>query len=220
MCIDIYNIFVFYILICSSYFRSECMYWMSCGCMVTCSLCDAWYVMRKQMKVTYFAVPTWENMLIENMLGLDADFNMALHWRCTVISSNKLYLLKNYIFCNGLHCHCILCTYQYKKIYLKQILYSSHHTEHTVFNVFLYIYATFNHSSAYTCVVLPPKKISCKCRQVSVGQTDASVETGVEEHHQNICLEQPDKLAVEEHSFSGEHDIQFQDTKVLSSDQC
>jgi hypothetical protein len=49
------------------------------------------------MKITYFTVPAWQNILIENMLGLDLSFNTSPRWRYTVIPSNKLSLLKTVI---------------------------------------------------------------------------------------------------------------------------
>jgi hypothetical protein len=87
-------------------------------------------------------------------------------------------------------------------------------------------------------VGLPPRKISsflrpvkddlglrtpdecgvlCECGQVYIGQTGQSIETRINEHHQHIRLGHPEQSAVAEHSMNLEHDILFQDTRILST---
>lgn len=175
------------------------------------------------MKITYFTVPAWQNILIENVLGLDLNFNTSSHGRCTVIPSNKLPLLKRMILSNDLYFHCILCTSQNKKIYLKWIPY-----------------VTFNHScpdttsDALACHLRSAASFAawrttsdwiqggcsfpCRCGQVSVGQSGPLIETRVKEHRWHISLEQPDELEVAGHSLNREHPIEFQDTRILSDD--
>jgi hypothetical protein len=57
----------------------------------------------------------------------------------------------------------------------------------------------------------------CNCSQVCIGQTGHSTETRVKEHQRHICLEHPDKSTVAKHSINLGHNIQLQDTTILST---
>jgi hypothetical protein len=59
--------------------------------------------------------------------------------------------------------------------------------------------------------------VPCKCGHVYTGQTGCSIPTRVKEHQQHICLEHPDKSAVEEHNTILGHQIQLQDNNILST---
>jgi hypothetical protein len=59
--------------------------------------------------------------------------------------------------------------------------------------------------------------VHCECGQVYIGQTGRSIETRVKEHQLHICLQQPDKSAVTEHSISLGHRIQLQNTTIQST---
>jgi hypothetical protein len=58
-------------------------------------------------------------------------------------------------------------------------------------------------------------RIPCKCGKVYVGQTGRSIETRCKEHRGDICLDQPDKSAVAEHSINAGHCISFSNTIIL-----
>jgi hypothetical protein len=104
----------------------------------------------------------------------------------------------------------------------------------TIFNLISRVLSRHNIKS----VGLPPKKVSgflrpvkdnlglktqgvyripCECGKVYVVQTGRSVESRLKEHQRHICLEQPYKSAVAEHSVDLGRHIQFHNTSVLAT---
>jgi hypothetical protein len=57
----------------------------------------------------------------------------------------------------------------------------------------------------------------CECGKVYIGQTGHPVDVRLKEHQRHICLEQPDKSAVAEHSVDFGHHIRFHNTSVLAT---
>jgi hypothetical protein len=55
----------------------------------------------------------------------------------------------------------------------------------------------------------------CECDQVYNGQTGHFIETSVKKQH--VHLQQPDKLAMAEHNTNFDHNIQLQNTTILST---
>lgn len=71
--------------------------------------------------------------------------------------------------------------------------------------------------TVWDCRLWRCKSITCKCRQVYIGQPSRSTETMVKEHHQRICLALSDNLTLAEHSFIQQQHVQLWDTEVLST---
>lgn len=57
--------------------------------------------------------------------------------------------------------------------------------------------------------------ILCECRRVYVGQSARTIKARYKEHQRYICLHQPEKSAVAEHSTSTDHCINFSGTSIL-----
>jgi hypothetical protein len=62
--------------------------------------------------------------------------------------------------------------------------------------------------------VLRVNQIPCECGKVYVGQTGRSIEARCKEHMRHICLDQPEKSAVAEHSVNTGHQIDFSNITV------
>ena len=60
-------------------------------------------------------------------------------------------------------------------------------------------------------------EIPCSCGQVYIGTTKRSIATRLKEHNRHSRLGQTEKSSVAEHSLLPGHDIQYSDTKVLST---
>lgn len=60
-------------------------------------------------------------------------------------------------------------------------------------------------------------KIPCSCGQVYIGTTMRSVNTRIKEHNRHCRLGQTEKSAVAEHALQSGHDIQFGETRILST---
>jgi hypothetical protein len=87
-------------------------------------------------------------------------------------------------------------------------------------------------------IALPPKKIAsylppykeqlglrtpgiysipCECGMVYIGQSGRTIQLRIKEHNRHIKLAQPEKSAVAEHSFNHDHNINLQDTRLISA---
>jgi hypothetical protein len=65
-------------------------------------------------------------------------------------------------------------------------------------------------------IVFGVYSIPCECGKVYIGQTGQPIETKCKEHTRHLCLNQPEKSAVAEHSTELGHQIKFKDTEVLT----
>jgi len=59
--------------------------------------------------------------------------------------------------------------------------------------------------------------IPCECGIVYIGQSGRTIQHRIKEHSRHIKLDQPNKLALAEHSINLDHKIRFQDTELLSA---
>jgi hypothetical protein len=57
--------------------------------------------------------------------------------------------------------------------------------------------------------------IPCECGKVYVGQTGRTIEARLKEHRRHVHLNQLEKSAVEEHSITTSHLIDFNSTSIL-----
>jgi hypothetical protein len=58
-------------------------------------------------------------------------------------------------------------------------------------------------------------RIPCECGKVYVGQRGRSIDARCKEHMRHICLDQPEKSVVAEHSVNTGHQIDFSNITIL-----